>query len=145
VGALNGLSPPNKAPSPPNWNMKQYRLREFLSPLNVKPPLHERKPPLLTPFWRRFCIRKHKCRKWRGRRRPWPLPTFWNLTFSYYIFSKKGCLLSFEWKKWNFTIFAHPTKILDFTWKILLLPPLVHNVWLIMDNWWNTMLWWNMQ
>jgi len=58
-----------------------------------------------------------------------------------YMFSKKGCLLSFEWKKWNFTIFAHPTKILGFTWKILLLPPLVHNVWLIMDNCWTTVLW----
>ena len=45
------------------------------------------------------------------------------LKFSYYIFSNKGCLLSSEWKKWNFTIFAHPTKVLGFTWKILLLPP----------------------
>jgi len=50
-------------------------------------------------------------------------PCILNLIFSYYIFSKKGCLLSFEWKKCNFTIFAHPPKILGFTWKILLLPP----------------------
>jgi len=69
--------------------MKHYKLVEFLSNLNVKPPLHERKPPLLTPFWRRFCIHKHKCRKGRGRRGPWPFLTFWNLTFSCYIFLAK--------------------------------------------------------
>jgi len=42
-----------------------------------------------------------------------------------------------------------PTKILGFTWKNLQLPsPLdkifdahVHNVWLIMDNWWTIVLW----
>ena len=27
-----------------------------------------------------------------------------------------------------------------FTWKILLFPPLVH-IWLIMNNWWTTVLW----
>ena len=81
-------------------------------------------------------IRNHK----RGRG-PWPLPRFWNLTFSYYIFSKKGCLLSFERKKLNFTIFSHPTKILGFNRKILLFASLIHNVWLIIDNWWTTVLW----
>ena len=75
-GALVGLAPPNKAPSPPNWNIKHYKFVEFLSNLNVKPPLHERKPSLLTPFWPRFCIHKHKRRKGRGRRGPWPIPTF---------------------------------------------------------------------
>jgi len=41
--------------------MKHYELVEFLSNLNVKPPLHERKAlphkrkaPLLTTFWRRL-------------------------------------------------------------------------------------------
>jgi len=29
---------------------------ENLSNLNVKPPLHERKAPLLTTFWRRFWV-----------------------------------------------------------------------------------------
>jgi len=44
--------------------MKLYKLVEFLSNLNVKPPLHERKAPphnrkapQLTTFWRRFCPR----------------------------------------------------------------------------------------
>jgi len=86
-------------------------------------------------------IHNHKRRKGRGRKGPWPLHTFWYSTFSYYISSTKGCLLSFERKKWNFNTFAHPTKILGFTWNILLFPPLVHNVWLIMDNWWTTVLW----
>jgi len=54
---FGGLSsPPNQAPSPPNWNTKHYKLREFLSNLNVKPALHERKAPLLTAFSRRFCL-----------------------------------------------------------------------------------------
>jgi len=41
--------------------MKHYKLVEFWSNLNVKPPLHERKAPphkrkapLLTTSWRRF-------------------------------------------------------------------------------------------
>ena len=57
-----GLSPPRKPQALPNWNMKNHELVEFLSNLNVKPPLHERKAlphkrnaPLLTTFWRRFC------------------------------------------------------------------------------------------
>jgi len=55
-GALVGLSSSNKAPSPPNWNMKHYKLVEYLSNLNVKPPRtnvksspHKRKAP---PYWR---------------------------------------------------------------------------------------------
>jgi len=38
AGAWCALPPPNKAPSPPNWNMKHYKLVEFLSNLNVKTP-----------------------------------------------------------------------------------------------------------
>jgi len=60
---FSGLSPAKEAPSPPNWNMKHYKLVEFLSNLNAKPPLHERKAPspkrkapLLTTFWRRFWV-----------------------------------------------------------------------------------------
>jgi len=45
-----------KLQSPPNWNMKHYILVEFMSNLNVEPPLHERKASLLTTFWRRFCF-----------------------------------------------------------------------------------------
>jgi len=42
---FGGLSPPNKAPSPPPvWNMKHYKLVEFLSNLNVKPPCTNVKP-----------------------------------------------------------------------------------------------------
>jgi len=85
-------------------------------------------------------IHNHGRREGRDRRSPLPLPAFKIRHFPI-IFSKKGCFLSFEWKKWNFTIFAHSTKMLGFTWKILLLPPLVHNVWLIMDNCWTTVLW----
>jgi len=82
-----------------------------------------------------------------GRRGPRPLHAFSNLTFSYYIFSKNGCLLSFMCKKWNFTIFAQPTKLLGFTWKILVLTPLdkisdshAPDVWLIVDSWWTLVL-----
>jgi len=43
--------------------MKHYKLVDFLSNLNVKPPErkfppHERKAPLLTTFWRRFCTNR---------------------------------------------------------------------------------------
>jgi len=34
--------------------MKHDKLVKFSSNLNVKPPLHKRKAPLLTTFWRRF-------------------------------------------------------------------------------------------
>jgi len=44
-GGFGGLSPPKTAPIPHNWNMKHYKLVEFLLNLNVKPPLHERKAP----------------------------------------------------------------------------------------------------
>jgi len=43
--SFGGLIPPNKAPSPLNWNMKHYKLVEFLSNLNVKPPGTNVKPP----------------------------------------------------------------------------------------------------
>ena len=43
---LVGLDPPNKAPTPPNWNMKDYKSAKFLSNLNVKPPRTKLKPPI---------------------------------------------------------------------------------------------------
>jgi len=48
-GALVGLAPPYKAPSPPNWNTKYYTLVEYLSNLNVKPPPCTNVKP---PSWR---------------------------------------------------------------------------------------------
>ena len=62
---LVGLSPQTKLQDPTNWDMKHYKSVEFLSNLNVKPPLHRRKAPpshkrkvpLFTTFWRRFCIK----------------------------------------------------------------------------------------
>jgi len=66
-GALVCLSPQTKLQASPNWNLKHYKSVEFLSILNVKPTLPERKPPphkrkasLLTTFWRRFCLRWHE-------------------------------------------------------------------------------------
>jgi len=55
-GGFGDLAPINKAPIPPNWNIKHYESVEFLSKLNVKPPLHKRKTPLLMTFWRWFCF-----------------------------------------------------------------------------------------
>jgi len=85
-------------------------------------------------------IHNHKRRRgrWKG---PWTSIHFEIFIFPIIFLAKKGCLLSFERKKWNFTIFVHPTKVLGFTWKILPFTPLVHNVWLIMDNSWTTVLW----
>jgi len=37
-------------------------------------------------------------------------PGFWNLIFSYYFCSKKGCYRSFEWIKGNFTTAGPPCK-----------------------------------
>jgi len=45
-GDLVGLAPQTKLQAPPNWNVKHYKLVEFLSNLNVKPPVRERKPPI---------------------------------------------------------------------------------------------------
>ena len=73
-GGFGGLNPPNKAPSPPNLYMKHHNLVEFLSNLNVKSPLHKRKAPLLTPFWRRFCD-KNSWIGW-GLMRPWLQRTY---------------------------------------------------------------------
>ena len=49
---LLGLHPPNKAPSPPNWNMKHYKSVEFCQFLerqaphtNANPPRKNTKPP----------------------------------------------------------------------------------------------------
>ena len=55
MGSFWGLSPPNKTPSPPTWNMKHCKLVEILLNLNVNPPLHERKAPphkCKAPYWR---------------------------------------------------------------------------------------------
>jgi len=61
--SLVGLAPQTKIQAPPNYNMKHYKLVEFLSKLNVKPPWpkrkvppHKRKALLLTTFWQRFCL-----------------------------------------------------------------------------------------
>jgi len=46
---FSGLNPPNKAPSPPNWNVKHYKLVEFLSIFRIS------SPPALTqssPHWK---------------------------------------------------------------------------------------------
>ena len=40
-------------------------------------------------------------------------PGFWNLAFFYKIFNKKGCFLTFDWEKWNFTTFPAPKILLD--------------------------------
>jgi len=54
-GTLVGLAPQTKLQAHSNWNMKHYELVEILSNLNVKPSLHERKPPrtnVKPPYWR---------------------------------------------------------------------------------------------
>jgi len=46
AGIFRGLSPPNKAPSPLNWNMKHYKSLEFLLILECQAtPPHKRKDP----------------------------------------------------------------------------------------------------
>ena len=37
-GGFGALIPPNKAPSPPNWNMKYYKSVEFLSSFKMSRP-----------------------------------------------------------------------------------------------------------
>jgi len=55
-GALLGLDPPNKAPSPPpNWNMKHCKLVEFLPNLSVNPHCTGVNPPSTNVkplYWR---------------------------------------------------------------------------------------------
>jgi len=49
TGRLWWAKPPQtKLQVPPNWNMKHYKVVQFLSNLNVKPPVHEQK----APYWR---------------------------------------------------------------------------------------------
>ena len=49
-GDFGGLSPPNKAPSPPNWNMKRYKSVEFLSIFRVSsPPIENFLATVLAP------------------------------------------------------------------------------------------------
>ena len=45
---FGGHSPPKKLQAPPNWNMKHYKLVEFLSDLYVNPPFTNVKPPEQT-------------------------------------------------------------------------------------------------
>ena len=45
----------------------------------------------------------------RGRRKEGQ--GFWNLTFFYQFFNKKGLFINFEWVKWNFATLASPGKI----------------------------------
>ena len=82
-------------------------------------------------------------KKERGRRGPWK-----NLTFSYKIFSKKVVFLVSSGKNKISSFFAPLRKILRFTWKNYYCPPCitlsdlhVHNVWLIIDNMENIVLW----
>ena len=48
-GDLVGLAPPNKAPSPPNWNMKHYVSGMFVK-FECQAPLHKRKAPPVDDF-----------------------------------------------------------------------------------------------
>jgi len=47
-GALVTLDPPNKAPWPPNWNMKHYILWNFCQIWMPSPPCENVKPPAQT-------------------------------------------------------------------------------------------------
>jgi len=74
TGGFGGLSPPKQSSKTPKWNMKHYQLVDFFSNLNVKPSLHERKVPLhkrkapqLTTFWRRFCTELFRFRSKTGK------------------------------------------------------------------------------
>jgi len=54
-GSFGGLAPPDKAPSPPNWNMKHYNQLSFCQLFNVKPPRTNPKTPSRTtkpPYWK---------------------------------------------------------------------------------------------
>jgi len=58
-----GLTPTNKAPRLPNWNMKHYKSVEILPifrvsspPAQAQSPQQKRKAPLLKTFWRRFWL-----------------------------------------------------------------------------------------
>ena len=45
AGSFGGLSSSKQSSKPPNWNMKHYKLVEFLSDSNVNPPCTIVKPP----------------------------------------------------------------------------------------------------
>ena len=47
-GGVGGLSPPNKAPRPPNWNVKHYNKWSFGWFYNVKAPRTNENPPRRT-------------------------------------------------------------------------------------------------
>jgi len=50
-GHFDADSPPNKAPRPPNWNMKYYKSVGFLSIFRIfQAPLHKRKAFLSKTF-----------------------------------------------------------------------------------------------
>jgi len=55
---FGGLSPPNKALRPPNWNMKHHKYGEFCQILECQAPLHKCKSPVFNIFWLGFCIEK---------------------------------------------------------------------------------------
>jgi len=50
--ATAGLALPNKAPSPPNRNMKHYKLVGIFVKFECQSPLHKRKAPLLLTTFR---------------------------------------------------------------------------------------------
>ena len=82
--------------------------------------------------WHEFSnistIRNNRHRKGGvSRRGPWPLPAFWNFTFSYYNLSKKHCLLGFEWIKINFTILPTLRKPMASPENSTLAPPIDKN------------------
>jgi len=96
-----------------------------------------------VPSWLWACILNNERQKGMGRRQPWK-----SLTFSYQIFSKKVVFFVSSRKNKISSFLASPRKILRFTWKNYYCPPWitfsdphVHNNWLIMDNWWNIVLW----
>ena len=114
-GAFLGLAPQTKLQAPQNWNMKKYKLVEFLSiwngelsPHERKAPSHKRKAPLLTTSWLRFWLgmlsvmaREERATlpKFASRRtevwRPWiPQPHFYRR-----ITSHKSAVVAIEMYK----------------------------------------------
>ena len=55
TGGFWGFNPPNKALSPPKWNMKHYKQIEILSIFRVSSPPHKPKAPpqkCKAPYWK---------------------------------------------------------------------------------------------
>jgi len=55
-GSIGGLSLPNKAPSPQNWNRKHYKSVEFLSIFRMSSHPAQTQSPPIENFWRQFCL-----------------------------------------------------------------------------------------